>query len=319
LLCGVGLGAGALVRPLKEAYAAPASEEDVSRELEGLFAEAGRLRQEGKVQEALGVWDEAIRVAPLNPAARSNRGGLLLQVGRWDEAEAELAESVRLEREALDSEGKADGRGVWLSVGLNQWGNALGAVGRWDEAIAAYEEANAVASRERSPEGRRLAAMPLGNKALALLQIGEAEESASLARRVVARDPGFADMRALLVAALWSLEGGVGAEEAEQEWQRFCQKESQPGASGMTSRPGDMGYGLELTGQAFQQIAGFLGQQGGPPRLREDRTVCGAYEDPEFVAGRWPPRATAALDAFRKLSRTGSAVGYDGERRTYDF
>ena len=291
--------------------------------LEGLFAEAGRLRREGRSEEALAVWEEAIRVAPRNPAARSNRGGLLLQVGRWEEAEAELAESVRLEREALASEageGRDAGRGVWLSVGLNQWGNALGAVGRWEEAIAVYEEANAVASAERSAEGRRLAAMPLGNKALALLQIGEGEESASLARRVVARDPGFADMRALLVAALWSLKDGAGAEEAEQEWQRFCQTDTTPGARGMASRPGDKGYGMELTGQAFSQIAGFLGQKGGPPAGQlEDRSVCGAYEDPEFVAGRWPPRATAALDAFRRLSRTGTAVGYDGERRAYEF
>jgi hypothetical protein len=37
------------------------------------------------------------------------------------------------------------------------------------------------------------------------------------------------------------------------------------------------------------------------------------------VANRWPPRATAALDAFIAMSPTGSAVGYDLERRTYSF
>ena len=98
---GLVAGAGLVWAAQGMALASEGEGDGDAVRLEGLFAEAGRLRREGRSEEALAVWEEAIRVAPRNPAARSNRGGLLLQVGRWEEAEAELAESVRLEREAL--------------------------------------------------------------------------------------------------------------------------------------------------------------------------------------------------------------------------
>lgn len=37
------------------------------------------------------------------------------------------------------------------------------------------------------------------------------------------------------------------------------------------------------------------------------------------VKGRWPPRATAALDAFLSVSNSGVAKGYDGRVQQYDF
>lgn len=37
------------------------------------------------------------------------------------------------------------------------------------------------------------------------------------------------------------------------------------------------------------------------------------------VRNRWPPRATAALDAFLRLSARGRAEGYDGTVREYEF
>lgn len=37
------------------------------------------------------------------------------------------------------------------------------------------------------------------------------------------------------------------------------------------------------------------------------------------VKGRWPPRATAALDAFLSVSKSGIAKGYDGMIHQYDF
>jgi tetratricopeptide (TPR) repeat protein len=39
----------------------------------------------------------------------------------------------------------------------------------------------------------------------------------------------------------------------------------------------------------------------------------------ERVAGRWPPRASAALDAFLRLAATGTARDYDGPRQEYGF
>jgi hypothetical protein len=37
------------------------------------------------------------------------------------------------------------------------------------------------------------------------------------------------------------------------------------------------------------------------------------------VKSRWPPRPTAALDAFLSVSRSGVAKGYDGMYHQYDF
>jgi hypothetical protein len=39
----------------------------------------------------------------------------------------------------------------------------------------------------------------------------------------------------------------------------------------------------------------------------------------ERVAGRWPPRATAALRAFLSLSDAGEALDYDLAARRYEF
>lgn len=37
------------------------------------------------------------------------------------------------------------------------------------------------------------------------------------------------------------------------------------------------------------------------------------------VAGRWPPRAQAALDAFLRAEDTGSSLGYDQQPRSFSF
>lgn len=39
----------------------------------------------------------------------------------------------------------------------------------------------------------------------------------------------------------------------------------------------------------------------------------------ERVKGRWPPRATAALDAYLLLKRSGSATDYDGDIQVFEF
>lgn len=45
----------------------------------------------------------------------------------------------------------------------------------------------------------------------------------------------------------------------------------------------------------------------------------GKSEAIDRVKGRWPPRPTAALDAYLKLKRSGSAEDYDGSVVTYNF
>ena len=53
-------------------------------------------------------------------------------------------------------------------------------------------------------------------------------------------------------------------------------------------------------------------------RLADD-TPCAMYRNVGIVAPRWPPRCTAALDAFLKVRREGDAKDYDGEVKTYRF
>jgi hypothetical protein len=43
------------------------------------------------------------------------------------------------------------------------------------------------------------------------------------------------------------------------------------------------------------------------------------YADVKIVAPRWPPRCTAALDAFLGVRRTGKAMDYDVEVKEYAF
>lgn len=45
----------------------------------------------------------------------------------------------------------------------------------------------------------------------------------------------------------------------------------------------------------------------------------GKFQAIDRVKGRWPPRPTAALDAYLKLKPSGSAEDYDGTVETYNF
>ena len=50
-----------------------------------------------------------------------------------------------------------------------------------------------------------------------------------------------------------------------------------------------------------------------------DDTPCALYKSTAIVAPRWPPRCTAALDAFLKVTRVGEALDYDGAVKQYRF
>ncbi|KAK3265962.1 hypothetical protein CYMTET_25388 [Cymbomonas tetramitiformis] len=75
-------------------------------------------------------------------------------------------------------------------------------------------------------------------------------------------------------------------------------------------------------------VTAFLwgaGQEAAAEASWEDLKACGdglgaaLYSSVDRVKGRWPPRATAALAAFLALERTGEAMDYDGEVKTYSF
>jgi hypothetical protein len=43
------------------------------------------------------------------------------------------------------------------------------------------------------------------------------------------------------------------------------------------------------------------------------------YSSTDRVRARWPPRCTAALEAFFQLERQAEALDYDGQRRMFTF
>ena len=266
------------------------------------------------------AWTRAIGVDPKNAAAWSNRGTKRLQAGRWQDARDDLERSV-----ALSSDPNAPD-----PLTLNNLGNAEGALGRWDSAAANFLEAS---------KNREMESIALANFALAKFQVGDAAEAVKTTRRILRRDPEFWDMRAAQAAFLWA--DGREA-EAEGEWSTLCRSGRGFGAAvSAESKRTETGgvtpaYARELLEQQLKQQAAVVngvvrgdgtradGREsgsrdafGGWPTA--DETPCALYADTKIVAPRWPPRCTAALDAFLGLRRTGNALDYDGVVKEYAF
>ena len=266
------------------------------------------------------AWTKAIAIAPTNAAAWSNRGTKRLQAGRWADARDDLERSVELspDPDAPDP------------LTLNNLGNAEGALGRWDAAMANYLEASK--DREMEP-------IALANFALAKFQVGQVDDAVRTTRRILRRDPEFWDMRAAQAAFLWA--SGDEA-QAETEWAALCRSGRGFGAaaSAEAARGADgsatPAYAKELLEQQLKQqaavVSGVVRSDGARRDGREsgardfaggrpsaDNTPCAMYADTNIVAPRWPPRCTAALDAFLAVRRTGRALDYDGEVKEYGF
>ena len=314
-LAGAAFGA----RDLASARVALAGERPVDmKALVRAFDEAMSAGSDfAKADEA---WTRAIAIAPTNAAAWSNRGTKRLQAGRWADARDDLERSVELspDPDAPDP------------LTLNNLGNAEGALGRWDAAMANYLEAS---------KNREMESIALANFALAKFQVGEVEDALKTTRRILRRDPEFWDMRAAQAAFLWA----AGDEaQAESEWSALCRSGRGFGAaaSAEAMRGEDGGvtpaYAVELLEQQIRQqaavVAGVVAMDGARKDGREsgsrsgsrddlhaDDTPCAVYADVKIVAPRWPPRCTAALDAFLGVRRTGKAMDYDGEVKEYAF
>lgn len=69
-------------------------------------------------------------------------------------------------------------------------------------------------------------------------------------------------------------------------------------------------FSAALFRQQFAQVASVIA---GSQRDSGDATPCQIYSTTGRVSGRWPPRATAALDAFLSVKREGRAKTYAGE------
>ena len=265
------------------------------------------------------AWTRAIAIAPNNSAAWSNRGTKRLQAGRWRDARDDLERSVELSPDPDNPD----------PLTLNNLGNAEGALGRWDVAIAAYLEAS---------KSREMESIALANLALAKFQIGDVDDALRVARTILRRDPEFWDIRAAATAFLWA-DGRE--DEAEAEWSKLCRSGRGFGAASSAEdarADGAAAYAARLFEQQMAQqaavVSGVIDGDGsrrdgrdagggmdatGRRRPTADDTPCAMYRNVGIVAPRWPPRCTAALDAFLKVRREGDAKDYDGEVKTYRF
>ena len=82
---------------------------------------------QGKYDEAIKAYDEAIRLDPNLAEAWNNKGNALYSQGKYDEAIKAYDEAIRLDPNFADA---------WCNKG-----NALDDKGKYDEAIKAYDEA----------------------------------------------------------------------------------------------------------------------------------------------------------------------------------
>ncbi|MBN8482344.1 MAG: tetratricopeptide repeat protein, partial [Xanthomonadales bacterium] len=150
--------------------------------LAGLYSRIANLQQEaGHADEALASLDAAARALPAGANLEraqmlATRGDILVDLGRFGEAEPALREALRLRRE---SSGDGDGQ-VWYSQ--SEWARALNGLGRHAEALAAQREALA---RMQSIMGGQAYQLTFVLRALAETceAIGRVDESARLFAR----------------------------------------------------------------------------------------------------------------------------------------
>jgi sugar/nucleoside kinase (ribokinase family)/Tfp pilus assembly protein PilF len=253
-------------------------------------------------EDAEDAWTKAIELAPENSACYSNRGTIRLQAGRWELAIEDLQKSI-------DIDERIGNRGADASV-LNNLGNAKGAIGKWQDAMNDFLKAS------KDDSMREIA---LANYSLAAFEINQDELAVKTAQTILRKDPEFWDMRAALTAFHW---GSGDLDKAEYEWQTLCtsgrgfgQKDSAEGVRSF----GDVAYASKLLEQQLkQQLDIAAGINEGDAQFGND-TPCALYRTTDTVAGRWPPRVTAALDAYLRVKRTGQALDYDGKVKEYKF
>lgn len=145
----------------------------------GLIGEGHRAEERGDFRQALGLYDEAVALAPTLAKAHLNRGNALLALG--DAAGAADAYRVALQHEPQSA------------AAHYNLGNACAAAQRLDDAFAAYRRAI-----ELDPDFAD-AEVALG---VLLEDQGRADEAAERYRRALRLKPGFAPVHGNLAAVL---------------------------------------------------------------------------------------------------------------------
>ena len=110
---------------------------DFEGELDRLYTQATELAAGADPRRELEVYGQLVEAAPTNPAVFYNRGSLLLELGRYQEAADSLVEAVSLGMEVAQTP---------LQPGLNQGGGGLLGV-----VVTLFRKSFADGGRERSP------------------------------------------------------------------------------------------------------------------------------------------------------------------------
>jgi tetratricopeptide (TPR) repeat protein len=160
----------------------PMRQETAQADVEVQFNLANSLRQQGRLEEAVSRYNEALRINPGHVLARHNLGNAFLALGRFDDAEASYR--CVLEHNPNIPETHCN------------MGNALLAQRRPDEAVASYRHA-----LHLNPQ----LAIAHSNLGDALRDLGRPEEAAASCREALALDPHRAETHNTLGNALLDL------------------------------------------------------------------------------------------------------------------
>mmetsp|Transcript_24796 Transcript_24796/g.47008 ORF Transcript_24796/g.47008 Transcript_24796/m.47008 type:complete len:358 (+) Transcript_24796:62-1135(+) len=257
-----------------------------SKELTDAFTEAMEAMNQFDFDAAEEAWTRAVQLSPEVSASWSNRGTLKLQRGRWAEAAEDL-------QHALDLEEKQMGRSNVNSLVLNNLGNCKGALGDWDGAMSDYLEA------AKDPAMEEVAR---ANYALALFQV--------TIPKLVQNEVHIQIPKSPIIPLLVGGPSHTGdAARALKEAQQLLRKDPQFWDMRAASTAFLWAMGDEAGAEAeFEKLKGMGSGLG-----------AAMYSSTDRVKARWPPRCTAALEAYFHLEREAEARDYNGEMRLFTF